>query len=102
MKKAFLLVLVLAAVIAGAFVYFRKTPASLLVGRAAAFAPADSIVFVELPDLSRMGDRWEKTALHQIAQEPEWKAFFGNVSGMLQSGPFSEIGRVLEEVQEAE
>jgi hypothetical protein len=43
--------------------------------RATALAPAETVLFVHLPDLRQSALRWPKTSLAQIAQEPEMQAF---------------------------
>jgi len=73
MKKVIPAVIVLVAIAAVAFMYFKKAvihhvPATDL-------APAETIFFVHLPDLPRTAERWPKTALAQIGEEPEVKAF---------------------------
>ena len=43
--------------------------------QAAALAPEQTVVFVNIPDIPRSGFRWIGTALAQIAAEPEMQAF---------------------------
>ena len=76
MKKA-LLIFVVVALIAEVYFVFQKKPGSLDLapGRAAELAPADSILFLEFPDVARSKSRWSGTALRKIADEPEWKEF---------------------------
>lgn len=76
MKKTFLLVLVLAAATAAALFFFlHGKDSSVAEGRAAELAPADTVVFLEVPNVERTLKRWESTSLSHIAQEPEWKEF---------------------------
>jgi hypothetical protein len=42
---------------------------------AASLAPADTILFINFPNLPRTALRWNGTALSKIAQEPEMKTF---------------------------
>jgi len=73
MKKVIPAVIVVVAIAAVVFMYLKKavphhTPATDL-------APAETIFFAHLPDLRRTAERWPKTALAQIGEEPEVKAF---------------------------
>ncbi len=76
MKKA-LPIVVVAALVAAAAIFFLKKQGSAdaTSGRAAELAPADTIVFIEFPDVARSKARWKETSIHKISEEPEWKAF---------------------------
>jgi hypothetical protein len=84
MKKFLPLILVVAAAAAAAFFFLRKRPeADMPPGRAAELAPPETLLFIEFPDIPRTLRRWEKTSLHDIAQEPEWKEFTAKVGDYL-------------------
>ena len=72
MKKS-LLVLVLLAAAAAAFYFYRHNPSRP--EEVAAWLPADTAVFQEMPDLHRTEKRWPDTALAQILHEPQVQAF---------------------------
>jgi hypothetical protein len=68
MKKTILALATIALLVfAGVLVFMRPGGPSA----AAGLAPADSIVFINLPDLPRTGFRWHSTSLAKIAAEPE-------------------------------
>jgi hypothetical protein len=77
MKKAVPLIVVLAAIAAALIIYFKRPPGTLELapGFAADLAPADTVLFVEVPDMARTASRWNQTSLYKISQEPEWKEF---------------------------
>ena len=58
-------------ILAGVVVFKRAGGPS----QAAGLAPADSVVFVNVPNVPLTGFRWTKSALAQIAAEPEVRAF---------------------------
>jgi hypothetical protein len=76
MKKAVVLAVLLAAVAATIFVVVRRT----LVHRsqAAELVPAETILFVQLPDTVSSARRFTQTALWRIIQEPEMQEVFGD------------------------
>jgi hypothetical protein len=74
MKKVIPGVIVLVALVAAAaFVFLKKTERHHT--RATELAPAGTIFFAHFPDMRRTEERWPQTALAQIGQEPEVKAF---------------------------
>lgn len=78
MKRILPIVLVL-ALVAAAVIYFLKQregdALDLPKGRAAVLAPADTLIFVELPDVPRSLQRWKETSIYKISEEPEWREF---------------------------
>ena len=73
MKKVIPAVIVLVAIAAVAFVFFKRAVVHHV--KATELVPAETIFFAQLPDLRRTAERWPKTALAQIGEEPEVKAF---------------------------
>lgn len=73
MKKVIPGVLLLVALAVAAFVFLKKVTVHR--SRAAELAPAETVFFAHFPDLRRSCERWPKTALAQIWQEPEVQAF---------------------------
>ena len=73
MKKVIPAVIVVAAIAAVAFIYFQKAVIHHV--SATELVPADAVFFAHLPNLRRTAERWPKTALAQIGEEPEVKAF---------------------------
>lgn len=68
MKKAIIILAVLGVLIfAGVLVFKRSGGPS----KASLLAPADTILFVNIPNVPMSGFRWQKTALARIAGEPE-------------------------------
>lgn len=104
MKKILPLIIVLAAVVAGALVYFRNKPeAAPGMARAAELAPADTIVFLAAPDVARSLERWKGTAIYKISQEPEWQAFAAKLDQYLFSLlPEKGLGEGVQLLQEAD
>src|SRR5450432_4540667 len=77
-KLAALLVVVLVA--AGIIHYFKQTVAR---ANTAELVPADTVLFFQLPDIGETRSRWKKTALYQIAHEPEMQAFLARPKSKL-------------------
>src|SRR5438067_3101656 len=76
MKKiAVPIVLLIVLLAIAAALYFTRS-ARPHAARIAALLPADTVLFFHLPDARRTSERWQKTALAQIAHEPEVQAFF--------------------------
>jgi hypothetical protein len=71
MKKV-LLVLLLLALVAGAFLFWKKQEAS---PSALELVPASTVAFLEVPDIARSRERWKNTALFKILHEPTVQAF---------------------------
>jgi hypothetical protein len=66
MKRALLLLVVLALLAAGAFFYLSRRGLT----EGAQLVPADTVFYLAIPDLHRTVSRWPKTALAQIGAEP--------------------------------
>lgn len=79
MKRVLLVVVVLALVIGGA-VFFLSRHA---ITEGAQLLPADSVLYVTIPDVRRSMDRWPKTELAQIGAEPAVADFLGKPVGKL-------------------
>ena len=74
MKK--LLPAILVLLIAGSAIgFFALRKHNFISPRPEELAPANAVLFVELPDIPRTAGRWEQTALHQLWNEPEVQAF---------------------------
>src|SRR5438046_1943323 len=72
MKKAILLFVLLAAAITAAFIYWTLIkPAP----RAADLLPESTLVFVDIPEFSKLRVDFTKTELYALCQEPEVRAF---------------------------
>lgn len=64
---------------------------------ATALVPADTVLFVSLPDLRRTALRWQDTTLSKIANEPEVQAFLEKPLSRLNTDPgFMEALRILD------
>lgn len=74
MKKLLLALIVFAALAVPAGIYWRRTRAPH-VARGAELAPADAILFAQIPSIPRTAERWKLTSLAQLLREPEMKAF---------------------------
>ncbi len=99
MKKILPVVILLAAIAAGVFLLMRNQPdAQPKPGRSAELAPAETVVFLEIPDVVRTMKRWEETALAKIANEPEWKAFSAKFGDFVFTNSQDPGGKMLFEV----
>ena len=76
MKKVIIAVVFLAAVAAGAFFVLKKVVAHT--PRAAELVPADTVLFAQIPDTLTSAQRFSKTALWDILQEPELQRAFSD------------------------
>lgn len=74
MKKVIIAVVLLAAVAAGAFFALKKVVSHT--PRAAELVPAETVIFAQLPDTLTSIQRFAKTALWDILQEPELQRAF--------------------------
>lgn len=72
MKKALIVLAVLGVVIFAAVLVFKRSGGP---SKASLLAPADTVFFVNIPNVPMSGFRWQKTALARIAGEPEMVAF---------------------------
>jgi len=72
MKKITIGLVIVALLILGGVVLFKRSGGE---SQAAALAPEDTVVFVNIPNIPRTGFRWIGTALAQIAADPEMQAF---------------------------
>jgi hypothetical protein len=105
MKKAVPMIVVLAAIAAALFVYFKRSTGTLDLapGFAAELSPADTVLFIEVPDVARTAARWKETSLNKIAEEPEWKAFAGGWNDFVQQNDVAkQVFGVFGEVQKAD
>lgn len=89
-----LLLMVIAAVLA---VLVRSRVA---LQKAPSLVPADTIAFLYLPNAGASADRWKETSLHEMATEPEVKAFLDSA---LAKVPYIEVIRAkLDEIKAIE
>ena len=72
MKKITIGLVIVAILILGGVVLFKRSGGE---SQAAALAPEDTVVFVNIPNIPQTGFRWIGTALAQIAADPEMQAF---------------------------
>jgi hypothetical protein len=80
MKKLVLLALALVVAVVAAVVVMKRPRGG---ESAAALAPDEAALFVELPDVHRTRDRWKTTAISEIANEPAVQAFFAKPKSKL-------------------
>jgi hypothetical protein len=78
--KRVLLLLVVLVLLGGAAVIFLSRRGAV---ESAQLVPADTVLYVTLPDVKRTIDRWPKTALAQIGAEPAVAEFFAKPMGLL-------------------
>ena len=84
MKKVILLLVITAvAIFAGILFFLHSGGAS----DAASLAPADSVIFLNIPNTPLSALRWQDTALAKIGREPEMKAFLDKPLKNLLSSP---------------
>ena len=105
MKKAVPMLVVIAAIATPLVVYFKRSKGTLDLdpGFAAELAPAETVLFVEFPDIARTAGRWNETSLHKIAEEPEWKAFTAGWDDFVaQNDIAKDVFGVFGEVQKAD
>ncbi len=72
MKKALIILAVLGVVVFAAILVFKRSGGP---SKASLLAPAESVFFMNVPNVPMSGFRWQKTALARIAGEPEVAAF---------------------------
>lgn len=102
-KKPFLVVAALVAVIAAilavlAALFYLKE--SIGPSDAAALAPEDAVLFVNLSNLPRTAVRWNETALAKIAAEPDVQAFLEKPLARLMADPGgNEAGKILSQLK---
>lgn len=94
MKKTFIGVLVV-LLTAGGIAYFLKSESAQV--HAPGLVPADTVVLLQTPDVMQTRERWKKTALYQIAHEPEIQAFLARPKAKLpkNSNVANRVDRVL-------
>ena len=105
MKKAVPILVVLAAIAVALIVYFKqpRSTLDLAPGFAADLAPADTVLFIEVPDVARTASRWNETSLHKIAEEPEWKEFTAKWDDFVAQNPVAkDVFGVFGEVKNAD
>ncbi len=73
MKRLLVALAVTAAILVLAVIFITKRASHS--SRIAELLPAETVALIHLPDIPRSRDRWTKTALYQIAHEPEVLAF---------------------------
>ena len=73
MKKFLPLGIILTAVAVAAF-YLLNRPAAHD-SAAAELVPGETVAFIQIPDLRRSAERWKKTSLYALTQEPEMQSF---------------------------
>ncbi len=106
MKRILPIILAL-ALVAAAVIHFLKQRDSgaldLPKGRAAELAPADTLVFIELPDVPRSSQRWKETSIYKISEEPEWREFVAKWDDFTtQNAGAKEVFGVIGEIQRAD
>jgi hypothetical protein len=72
MKKIAIGFLITALLVLGGVILFKRSGGE---SQAPALAPADTVLFVNIPNIPRTGFRWIGTSLAQIAAEPEMQEF---------------------------
>jgi hypothetical protein len=72
MKKIAIGFLIAALLVLGGVILFKRSGGE---SQAPALAPADTVLFVNIPNIPRTGFRWIGTSLAQIAAEPEMQEF---------------------------
>ncbi len=90
MKKVILAAVLLATIAVGAFFVLKKVVAHR--PQAAELVPAETVLFAQIPDTLTSAQRFTKTALWDIFQEPEMQEAFGNGAGIEN---WREVARVL-------
>lgn len=96
MKKVLLVLVLLALLVAGAFVYFLSNRG---VTDGAELVPAETVAYLAIPDLSRSGQRWKETAIAKIGAEPQVQAFLAGPQKMLGNGAVAEATGILENLK---
>ena len=74
MKKVIIALVLLAAVATGAFFVLKKVVVHE--SRAASLVPAETVLFAQIPDTLTSAQRFAKTSLWDILQEPEFQRAF--------------------------
>ncbi|MGH8047435.1 MAG: DUF3352 domain-containing protein [Chthoniobacterales bacterium] len=91
--KRLVLILLVVAVLIGAGIYFFCCRGAAVSG--AKFVPADTVLFLALPDMPRTDERWPKTALAQIGAEPTVADFLAQPIQKLTEGGGAEAKEIL-------
>ncbi len=98
MKKLIPLIVFLLILGVGAYLVLRKQASSD--AEATRLLPADTPVFLSVPDLQATADRWEGTALARIWADPQIRAFLDKpVAEFMATEAMRELVRVLATVQ---
>jgi len=93
MKKITIGLVIVALLILAGIVFLKRSGGE---SHAAALAPEDTVLFVNIPNIPRTGFRWISTSLAQIAAEPEVQAFLELPLKNLKESPSAgEAGGVL-------
>ena len=104
MKKALPILAVVALIAAALFFFLKKSgQLDLAPGRAAELAPADTLLFIEFPDMGRSKSRWKETALRKIGDEPEWKEFTAKWDDFKAENPqMRDVNAVFDQIERAD
>ncbi len=84
MKKVTIALAIVGVLILAGVLFFQRGGGP---SQAAGLAPADSVVFVNVPNIPLTGFRWTKSALARIAAEPEVRAFLEKPLADFQARP---------------
>ena len=93
MKKILFVVTLLAAVAVGAFFVVKK--AVVHRPRAAELVPAETVLFVQIPNTLTSAQRFTRTALWDIFQEPEMQEAFANSERQPLLDDWRQVARML-------
>ena len=97
MKKVAIGLVVVGVLILAGVMFFKRSGGP---SQAAALAPADSVVFANVPNIPLTGFRWTRTALARIAAEPEVRAFMEKpLARFKESATSVEGGKILSELK---
>lgn len=84
MKKAIIILAVLGVFILAGVLFFKRSGGP---SKASLLAPADTVFYVNIPNVPMSGFRWQKTALARIAAEPEVAAFLKKPTTLVRESP---------------
>ena len=95
MKKFIVAFILVAALIVAVIVYLTKHATHAT--RVGALLPAETVLFIHVPDIARTLERWPKTALAQIGNEPEVQAFLEKPKSNIPQNP--EVDHRLDQIK---